>query len=1049
MSEQQKIEIRVMGEYSIAKSFKGILRIAHIIDTIEGDPDVFLNQTYYGTPKTRIDLSGGLSTTQKGVPTAEHSLKGGDVIKRYNSPDKLKNKRVPMTDSMGNYLNWNVGVEGVTIGSNEALNNNSLQYDIFRQASHAAPSYTIGQEKFFPVYETGQLLIGKINKKHRDDNKSNINEGILNIQSGLTDGKLIIENLYDKSHHTVSTYYSNITGNPEPVQVKNYSHATSKTNEKGKPKLLRTIYNHTKQNVQDYDVIMYRQDDFDYDNYYAKSSNPQITKNYSISNYPDSSEYNNKKITSYKQGDLIDCNVDTTNIKKYILSALEKFSNGNIIEVPSGAVIWQYCSLDKWRSIGDDGTGSEFFFDGSSPGHRPIMQIRNESRGGNGNASFPFYSSTIQGACKKYNKLLNNGNVTQIEDVQGQSMTSQDETGFLEEIIPLYKRDYVLCDGTKYRIPFYPEDLPNNMEANKQHYSRFINLFFNIGYKYTPRQKMYPRPKIKTQIQNGKTKFYVVNSQDKIILTQKEIDAKTNKKNYVAIEKSKSTISNINQLSDVPAIGWGGEGAPDFSNVVSSDTYKNCPDIQILFGEDMATMISCNILYSYYSEFYKQKQRLPKYEDFYNDLVKVSNGTPQKRGKFPEKFIFNSFIGHSEGILLPFSSEITNSSSNVSTSKTYKINIGKEVNHLSSEILFYDTRNKRVVKTTVWELPMVQLFLRILLYGDSNIIHYLLNWCYSFYNYDFCVPKFLPDDDTPAFIGTGAYLESDKQRVKLKKVIQWNSKYSHSTIPHRHAVFAGKSVLDNLNVATDSIDYVYRGGELGSENTPNIATFYGGNHHPFNRYNKKGNGSASKPKWIEDQPRNYIINQHHMILQNVIIDDMPIRTLINKGFNHNVAGFDYTKAGNNESLNGGLENGQSRRYGWATGRFRKFAKYKGLSENGKQQIWNYYDTTTIDGRAITGYEQYNLDNISSGDALNYYIQQSNAPYSLLPFEDPRFDTSEPNRGMTSQPVPNSVQIKINYNKITANQDYGTSENANGSCGFFSPEHITMLPLIKL
>jgi hypothetical protein len=123
-----------MGEYSIAKSFKGILRIAHIIDTIEGDPDTFLNPTYYGTPTARIDISGKATSKQKGTATAYYSLNGGNTIKRYNSDDHLKNRRVPMTDSMGNFVNWWVGTDGVTIGSDENINGNNIAYNIFYQS---------------------------------------------------------------------------------------------------------------------------------------------------------------------------------------------------------------------------------------------------------------------------------------------------------------------------------------------------------------------------------------------------------------------------------------------------------------------------------------------------------------------------------------------------------------------------------------------------------------------------------------------------------------------------------------------------------------------------------------------------------------------------------------------------------------------------------------------------------------------------------------------------------------------------------------------------
>ena len=51
---------------------------------------------------------------------------------RYNYPnDSLKDRRVPVTDSVGNYLNWNVGLNGVTIGSNVDINYKLLySYDL-------------------------------------------------------------------------------------------------------------------------------------------------------------------------------------------------------------------------------------------------------------------------------------------------------------------------------------------------------------------------------------------------------------------------------------------------------------------------------------------------------------------------------------------------------------------------------------------------------------------------------------------------------------------------------------------------------------------------------------------------------------------------------------------------------------------------------------------------------------------------------------------------------------------------------------------------------
>jgi hypothetical protein len=69
----------------------------------------------------------------------------------------------------------------------------------------------------------------------------------------------------------------------------------------------------------------------------------------------------------------LDCNVDFVNIKKYLINKIEKFLNGNITQVPSGTIIWQYASLEKWRAYNDPGyeKASSFY-----QGNRPALQVR-------------------------------------------------------------------------------------------------------------------------------------------------------------------------------------------------------------------------------------------------------------------------------------------------------------------------------------------------------------------------------------------------------------------------------------------------------------------------------------------------------------------------------------------------------------------------------------------------------------------------------------------------------------------------------------------------
>jgi hypothetical protein len=45
---------------------------------------------------------------------------------------------------------------------------------------------------------------------------------------------------------------------------------------------------------------------------------------------------------------------------------------------------------------------------------------------------------------------------------------------------------------------------------------------------------------------------------------------------------------------------------------------------------------------------------------------------------------------------------------------------------------------------------------------------------------------------------------------------------------------------------------------------------------------------------------------------------------------------------------------------------------------------------------------------------DYYRYNRPAWYSLLPKEDSRFDTSEPNRGISSPPIANLAGVEIKY-----------------------------------
>lgn len=364
---EAKMEERKMAKVSIAKSFKGILRIAHISDVESTDDDVFSNRSLYTTsknPPKNIQNIGSFNALPALV---------GEMT-RYNYPeDSLRDKRVPVTDSVGNYLNWNVGLNGVTIGSNEKINNKLLSTD----------------SSTFPVLTTNNVIVGLEKIATKDVKK--------NIQSEDT-----IPDIDNRNRITIES-----SNNSRGMVI-------VKTNDS-----TRTVYSPSRL-TKNGEVLMFRQDDYrDVDG----------VKHYFT---------------------------DFVNINDYIKEKLNKYLKGNVMEVPSGTVIYHACSLNTWRSDVDD--------------KGPAMQQRETNN-----------SWSIQGACKKINN-------------------------YGDYLIPLFKRDYLLCDGSSYKIVYVPKTFSAAVAPNLiENRERFFELFFNLGYYYTEKRILKKRP---DSLYNSTNKYY-------------------------------------------------------------------------------------------------------------------------------------------------------------------------------------------------------------------------------------------------------------------------------------------------------------------------------------------------------------------------------------------------------------------------------------------------------------------------------------------------------------------------------------------------------------
>lgn len=1015
---QDKVTHRTMGEYSIAKSFKGILRISHIMELIDGEPDYFLSPTYYGTPKRLMNISGGTYASKEvGYQTAIKAMQKGGGIERYEENnirignDPLKLNRVPMTDSMGNYLNWNIGLDGITIGSNEDINGNELSITSFKQFQ-GEKDFIVYQEKIFPVVQTRDLTVGLENKMI-SSNKKGINNCTLSIESGTHDAMLITENMYDVSpenRENITRYRLQSTGSEtEAVNTSIFKNLIN--GQDAKYSKLRTIYKNTKNYPEDYDAFMFRQNDFDVDNYHREVTLP--------SHVYDGSNHNETVCDTIKEGKPVrDSIVDVVNLKDYVKSIILKYMKGNVIEVPSGAVIWQYCSLEKWRAHGEGSLGNGTVVgEGAYPGHRPPLQIR-ESQAGN-----IFSASTIQGVCRKINRLKKTSNGYQekketndnpeIEDTT--SMHQEEDSGALREIIPLYKRDYVLCDGSKYRIPYSAPLQKATMTPFMEHQNRFFELFFNIGYRYTERKNLQVRCK---SMWDAEKNIYIP-----IDRGNTNLKVPISEKNVTNSSLNEEWFNNLDKLPETPPYSsWynlknasKGFGYP-YMIPPSSSLYDNCNDLDVLFQEDLATMLACNLIY----EEYNAPKRLNGKEWNFDNIKEWLMNQP-----LPEEYIFNTFVGDLQENVHEFfnnSNEndkwFTGYQSDGSLTFDHKeprvmdmlyrycpngekpiLPLGREVTYFGSPMKFYSTEETKFVITSAANLPMVNFFI-YLMTSNHRLDGSLQMYFYSFYNYDFQVPNFFHESQTPVMIGSGAFCENDDERYKVKKVQSWTSNFSEGDYPHRHGIFLYKGGASNAqlpgrpNDDWDNQSYTNLPTLTGQKPASAIA-YIGGVVTNLNAAGKHG-GTLQN----HDGNGNYIINPIPLTFEDV-------------------RGTSYAPY---KVIQSDEEN--AKWIGWQTG--------LGYINESSEMVNDNPDK----------YEHFTE---SDGNLSVNFIKNIKHDYSFTLKDDPRFQTAEPNRGLTSKP------FYIDATKVTKYKSEDAAEIFHGTTdiNWFTPENIQMLPLIKL
>lgn len=106
-------ELRDMSGKAITETYKGILRVSNNKNLINNVDDVFLSKSYYFSTEENEAKTFEGNGIQATTPFLDSALD----YKRFQSDDLYKNFKLPVTDSMGNFLNIALGCGSSLIGT--------------------------------------------------------------------------------------------------------------------------------------------------------------------------------------------------------------------------------------------------------------------------------------------------------------------------------------------------------------------------------------------------------------------------------------------------------------------------------------------------------------------------------------------------------------------------------------------------------------------------------------------------------------------------------------------------------------------------------------------------------------------------------------------------------------------------------------------------------------------------------------------------------------------------------------------------------------------
>lgn len=365
-------EERSMAGKAITETYKGILRVANNINLVEGENDEFLSPVYYANNKF---------ASQNGLNETKPFLSGEDTSKRFAGADSYTSLKLPVTDSMGNFLNFALGTSSSYIGSNE---------------------------------EAGKIINGKVQFTDDDTETFAVVKPNDTVRVGLSERLKL-------SEKTIQSGKLSIGKNGKLVIKNNFRHNVNSIVPVGSNENVRTIVSMSEEPTY-LDAFIYRQENY------------------------------------HKNGQNTDCFVNVENLKQYVDKKLEYYLYHNKTEVPSGTIISQYCSLDKWFCLDENNNVDDTDL---WEGYRPAMYAIGKTS----------YASE---------------NVVQNQAVRRSSYLYLNDapTG---ELPPDFKRGYALCDGSSLSLKLCPSYILAS-ESSQDSIKYFFNLFHFIGYYYNKKE---------------------------------------------------------------------------------------------------------------------------------------------------------------------------------------------------------------------------------------------------------------------------------------------------------------------------------------------------------------------------------------------------------------------------------------------------------------------------------------------------------------------------------------------------------------------------------